>query len=510
MSRARLPLLALLPLAALSAACASAPARATADGAPPALGAITEPDLRADVFAQASDAMRGREAGTLDELRAAAWLAERARAAGLQPAGDDGTWFQFWPMRRVRPDARSRAALDGAPLALGADVAVVTPVDSALDAPLVWVGDAGPDSLARLDLRGKAVAARLRAPARPPAEWVSLRAWRAARSAIAERTQQLATAGAAAVVLVADAAVDSVFPTLAVQMGRGAYAVDSAGAERVAPRLPVLLAPAAAAGRVQGARRLALALRAESFVYPSVNVVARVPGTDARLRDEHVLFSSHVDHDGVRNAVSMGADARRGAVDSIWHGADDNATVSAALLAIGRAFVRAPGRRSALFVWHGAEERGLLGSRWYSARPTVPRASIVAVLNADMIGRNHPDTAALLGSQPPHRNSTALVDMALAANARVSRFVVDSSWDRPTNPEGWYFRSDHLPYARLGIPALMFTTLLHADYHTPADRAEAIDYAKLRRMTAWMYATGWAVAQAAVRPAMDPGFRLER
>jgi Zn-dependent M28 family amino/carboxypeptidase len=88
--------------------------------------------------------------------------------------------------------------------------------------------------------------------------------------------------------------------------------------------------------------------------------------------------------------------------DSIYNGADDNASVSVAMLAIGRAFARSPGRRSALFVWHGAEERGLLGSRWHAWHPTVPRDQIVAVLNADMIGGNHPDTAGLLGVQPPH------------------------------------------------------------------------------------------------------------
>ena len=170
----------------------------------------------------------------------------------------------------------------------------------------------------------------------------------------------------------------------------------------------------------------------------------------------------------------------------------------------------APGRRPALFVWHGAEERGLLGSRWHAAHPTVPRGSVAAVLNADMIGRNAPDSAALLGAQPPHRNSAALAAAALAANARVSRFQLDTVWDRPTHPEGWYFRSDHLPYARAGVPAVMFSTLLHADYHTPADRAERIDYAKLTRVTRWMYATGWAVAEADRRPAVDPGFRLER
>jgi Zn-dependent M28 family amino/carboxypeptidase len=135
---------------------------------------------------------------------------------------------------------------------------------------------------------------------------------------------------------------------------------------------------------------------------------------------------------------------------------------------------------------------------------------MAAVLNADMIGRNHPDTASLLGSQPPHRNSTALVDMALAANEAVAGFVVDSTWDRPSHPEGFYFRSDHLPYARAGIPAVFFTSVLHPDYHTPRDGPEGIEIAKLTRITRWMYATGWAAAQAAERPPIDPGARLER
>jgi Zn-dependent M28 family amino/carboxypeptidase len=236
-------------------------------------------------------------------------------------------------------------------------------------------------------------------------------------------------------------------------------------------------------------------------VYPSANVVAVAPGRDAALAGEYVLYSGHHDHDGARLVVDG---------DSIWNGADDNATVSVALLAIGRAFVRAPGRRSALFVWHGAEERGLLGSRWYVAHPTVPRDRLVAVLNADMIGRNAPDSAALLGAQPPHRNSAELAQMALDANARVTRFALDTLWDRPSHAEGWYFRSDHLPYARAGIPALMFSTLLHADYHTPRDEASRIDVAKLTRVARWMYATGRAAAERDRRPAVDAGFRLER
>jgi Zn-dependent M28 family amino/carboxypeptidase len=145
-------------------------------------------------------------------------------------------------------------------------------------------------------------------------------------------------------------------------------------------------------------------------------------------------------------------------------------------------------------VWHGAEEVGLLGSNYHVQHPVVPLEKIVAVINGDMIGRNHPDTAALLGSQPPNRNAPALVDMALAANARVSRFAVDSSWDRPGHPENFFRRSDHWPYARRDVPVVYFSALLHGDYHTPRDDPESIDYGKLTRMAKWMYATGWAAA----------------
>lgn len=468
---------------------------------PPALSAIDTAQLRRDLYTMASDAMRGREAGTLDELRASAWVADRAREAGLQPAGDDGTYFQFWPMHRLLTADNSHAELDGAPLELWKDAAVVTPVDATLDLPLVWVGTASNDSLTHLDLRGRAVAAMTLPPSRPPVSWISLRMWRYTRQEIAERTAALRKTGALAIILVADDSTRDQFIPVSVPMRRGSYPVDTSSIARIRKQVPVLWLTASQESRVENARRVSLDLRAESFDYPSVNVVAKVPGTDPRMRDEYVLFSGHDDHDGVRFPV---------AGDSIWNGADDNASVAVGMLAIGRAFVAHPAHRSALFIWHGAEERGLLGSRWFVSHPTVPLTSIVAVLNGDMIGRNNPDSAALLGSQPPHRNSAALVNMALDANNRVTKFIIDSTWDRPTHPEGWYFRSDHLPYARAGVPALFFTTLLHPDYHTPADEASKIDYGKLARMAQWMYATGWEVANAAARPAVDSGFKLER
>ena len=500
----------MFPLALALAACArggattgaATTAAPTPDGAPPALAAIAESDVRRDLFALASDSFRGREAGTLDELRASAWVADRAREAGLQPAGDDGTYFQFWPMRRIRVSPLSRIAVGGQPLALGSEALVVAPVEATIDAPLVFVGEGRAADLANVDVRGKAVAAVITAPATPPAANVSLRSWRYALGAIRERSQLLIQRGAVAVVLVSDSTAEDAWGFAGAGLGRGRYNVDSTGADALPAQPPVIWVRRAALDRVRAPnQRLTLALRAESFVYPSVNVVAKVPGTDPALRDQYVLYSGHQDHDGVRFAVNG---------DSIWNGADDNASVSVGLLAIGRALVRQPTRRSALFVWHGAEERGLLGSRWFVAHPTVPRSAIVAVLNADMIGRNNPDSAAILGVQPPHRNSVALARAALDANARVTKFALDTTWDRPTHPEGWYFRSDHLPYARAGIPSLMFTTLLHPDYHTPRDEASRIDVAKLTRMARWMYATGWIVGNADERVGEEAGFKLER
>jgi Zn-dependent M28 family amino/carboxypeptidase len=315
--------------------------------------------------------------------------------------------------------------------------------------------------------------------------------------------------GAAAIIVVVPDSAKDQWERVSVGFPRGSYALDPDGtAEQRTPArgTPLLyVRESALAGVELSGAKITASIFTDSFTYPSVNIVAKVPGRDPKLRDEYVLFSAHQDHDGERYTVT-----RDNVSDTIWNGADDNATTSVALLAIGRAMSASPGRRSALFVWHGSEERGLMGSRWYVKHPTVPLKSIVAVLNGDMMGRNDPKTAALLGALPPHRNSPELVDMAHAANEAVSQFEIDSSWDDPKHREGWYYRSDHLPYARTGIPALFFSTLLHPDYHTPFDNPDRIDVAKLTKMTRWMYATGRAVAEADKAPAVDPAFKLER
>ncbi|MBC8155589.1 MAG: M28 family peptidase [Bacteroidetes bacterium] len=465
----------------------------SADG----LSAIKEADLKRDIYSLADDHFRGRQAGSLDELRASMWIAEQARAIGLEPAGDDGTFFQYFHIQRTRISETSQFSLGTRQLVYGRDVLVTAPAIASVDAPLVFVAAGTLKDITKIDIKGKAVA--LEFSGTPPAD-MSFR--RFMNTTFARRSAELIKAGAVAVLFVSDDRAQRVFETFGSALELGRYDLPGGPNTRVFSQAPTLWLPARALAWVQEPnQRFTNVVNVESFSYPSVNIIAKVPGTDAKLKNEHVLFSTHQDHDGIRRAV---------AGDSIFNGADDNATGCAATLAIMRAFREKPGRRSALFVFHGAEERGLLGSRYFTANPTVPKESIVAVLNAEMIGRNAPDSAALLGSQPPHRNSLMLVNDAMAANQAGPKFKLDTLWDRADHPEGWYFRSDHLPYARLNIPAICFTTLLHPDYHTPKDEPARIDIPKLANVTRWIYRTGWTVANKTERPALDKDFKLER
>ena len=476
---------------------------------PRAIREIREADLKRDLFAMASPAMRGREGGSVDELAASAWLAEQYRRIGLEPGGTDGSWYQWFNIVRTRVSlTNSDAMLDGRPLVVFKDIIPLGVSTVTALGPALWLENPADTTV---DIRGRVVATMLRTPAPEAVRPFSYPYFnRYATAAINATTAGLTRRGALAILLVADSVVDRDFEGLAVMRGRGNYAVNLTGAP-VAPlgapgapgagQTPQFMLRANAAPALQRGATVGVTTRLERFEVPSVNVIGVIRGADPVLRNEYVLLSSHQDANGVRLLEPN---------DSVLAGADDNASTTVAHLAAARAFLAQRPKRSILVINHGAEERGLLGSRYHAANPTVPLTSIVAVLNGDMIGRNHPDTAALMGTQPPHRSSSELVAMAIAANAATAKFVIDSTWDRPTHIEGWFFRSDHLPYARLRVPSIYYSTLLHSDYHTAHDVPERIDYAKLTRMAQWMYMTGWMVANAPKRPAVDANFQLER
>ena len=448
----------------------------------------------------ASDHFRGREAGTLDELKVSMWWADQLRGVGLQPAGDDGTYFQFFSLQRNRISPNTIVSIGNHSLQIWKDVLVAQTLSATVSAPIVFVGNGTKTDLDKAGIKGKAVAIQ----ASPEGLNLKVSVWerRYPGLVLNKFKNDLISRGAAAIIFITDTLAEKSWNQVIPAMRRGLYDIEGGPNAVVVPGIPVLWLHSSDIDWVKhDSASLNATINIEHFEYPSINIIGKIEGTDPQLLKEFVLFSGHHDHDGVRLPYGT---------DSIYNGADDNASVSVALLAIARAFKKNPGRRSALFVWHGAEERGLLGSKWYSSHPTISKSSIVAVLNADMIGRNNPDSAALLGVQPPHRNSGDLVAMGMDANNEGPGFKLDTLWDKVDHIEGWYFRSDHLPYARAGIPAIYFSTLLHPDYHTPMDEANKINYTKLKRMAEWMYRTGWKLANADKRPALEPDFKLER
>jgi Zn-dependent M28 family amino/carboxypeptidase len=159
-------------------------------------------------------------------------------------------------------------------------------------------------------------------------------------------------------------------------------------------------------------------------------------------------------------------------------------------------------RRSALFVWHIGEEKGLFGSEAFTDKPTVPLDSVVAQLNADMIGRNATDSLYIVGpGAAPNGQSSVVGSVVDSVNtASPAPFTFNREWDTTTHPERIYFRSDHFNYARKGIPIVFLTTGLHPQYHQVTDEAALIDYTKMARIGDLMYRTGLALGNRPTRP----------
>ncbi len=242
------------------------------------------------------------------------------------------------------------------------------------------------------------------------------------------------------------------------------------------------------------------------------NVVGIVEGSDPKLRDTYVMFGSHLDHVGYRTAPTAGRGGRAGGggaqgapgaapaePDLIFNGADDDGSGSTALLGVAKAFATGPKpKRSVIFVWHTAEEAGLLGSRYMADFPIVALDRVQAQFNLDMVGRNRDDdpnlgnTVFVIGAD---RISTDLHNLVVDTNQTLAKpLTLDYEYNDPADPNSFYTRSDHYSYAAKGIPIAFFFTGTHVDYHGPGDHADKILYPKLTQIAQLVYQTGFNVA----------------
>jgi Zn-dependent M28 family amino/carboxypeptidase len=239
--------------------------------------------------------------------------------------------------------------------------------------------------------------------------------------------------------------------------------------------------------------------------------VMRPMGADSPLRDP-----TADEWQRIRVILDSLRRVRPARLDSIRNGADDDGSGTVSLLEIAERMARGGvrPRRSLLFVSHTAEEAGLLGSRWYGDHPTVPRDSLVAVIDQDMVGRgttsDFPRGSTGAGSDTylevigAKRLSRAFGEAVEAANARQPiPFVCDYTYDAPGHPLQYYCRADHYNYARHGIPALALSRGEHLDYHQVTDEAQYISYRDLARVSRMVADAALSIANAAQRPALD-------
>jgi hypothetical protein len=217
------------------------------------------------------------------------------------------------------------------------------------------------------------------------------------------------------------------------------------------------------------------------------NVLAMLDGSDAQWKTQVIVVGAHYDHVGRGNSENS-----RGPVGYIHPGADDNASGTAALLALARAFAALPEppRRSILFIAFDGEEKGLFGSKHFAAHPTVPLSRIVAMVNIDMIGRLRNDRLMVYGT----RTGFGLRRVVCEQNDEFG-LKLDFTWE--LNDE-----ADHYPFFARNVPVLMFHTGLHDEYHTPRDTAKTIDTAGETRVVRLAFALLHDLAQREAVPAV--------
>ena len=503
--------------------------------------------MRAHVMFLASDALRGREAGTPDYDVAAQYVAAQFQAAGLRPAGDAGSYLQQVPLTIYKAasegtmrwtDAAGRAR----PLVFGTDY-IPSPnparAETSVTAPVVFAGRGivapqfGVDDYRGMDVRGKIVAIFAGSPTRFPGEE------RAYFGSAATKAQIAAARGAIGIVMLdAPRAGPRQRPFASLVGGyaspKTTWAKPDGTGTSAAPTTPVLgtLSQAAAATLFEGAATpwsaiVAEAQRADPTYTPvalkgtlaattrtsftpaaSSNVVGIVPGSDPTVGKEVVILSAHLDHIGVSPARPDDAPGR----DRINNGALDNAIGIASLIEEAKRFATAPTRprRTVMFLAVTGEEKGLIGSSYFVDHPTVPLQTIVADINLDM-------PVLLYTFEDMIAFGADRSSLGPIVTRAVNAIGIGLSPD-PMPEQGFFTRSDHFNFVKKGIPSLFlwpgvkgagakpFEDFLEHCYHRPCDDlSQPILWDQGVRFVATNYAIARAVADAPQRPTWNKG-----
>jgi len=542
----------LLP-AALAAQTKSNPLKYQAK---PTTAAITPADLMSRLYTFADDSMLGREAGTPNHDKGVNYIGRELARLGLKPGGDNGTFFQAIPLVKRLLVSGGKILADGREFEAGKDFLPRNPSDfgatgrEPANATAVWAGIFG-DTASMI--KPSAADGKVLIFGVP-------RGWQANRGALTAYYRS----AAAVVVASLDSMPDPVkaqlseastlmggqtFPICDPQTLQGCQVPSFFYATRA---MAETMLGGSLTGATVGAagKTVTTSYKYNDEKLPgNRNVVAILPGSDAKLAGQYVAIGSHSDHVGFNHEPvdhdsllafyhvvrPNGADdedkeakpedwpkikakldslrkLRPARMDSIFNGADDDGSGSMGLLEVAEAFAtsRDKPKRSIIFVWHVGEELGLYGADYFTDNPTVPRDSITSQINIDMIGRGGaqdlagggPGYLQLIGSK---RLSTELGALVETEGKKFTNpaFKFDYQYDANGHPQQFYCRSDHERYARYGIPVVFMSTGGHPEYHQVTDEPQYIDYDQLTRVSQFVFNLAKTVANLDHRLVVD-------
>lgn len=519
----------------------------------PTTAAITPKDLMSRLYAYADDSMQGREFATAGNTKATAWIAEQVKKIGLVPMGDNGTYFQVLPVMTRTLDTKATIATPAGALRWTDDV---IPRDQGpgqrpvAGVPVVFGGTWGQAGIITDAMAAGKVVIIL--PNAKAAEGTQVPGATINRGLVSARFKS------AAGILIPS--LDKIPAEVRAGLLEGTTYMKDDEPAQPAPSFAYVAASVAEAllgrpvdGLAPGTAGVATLTGNFSYVEapipnPSRNVVAMLPGSNPKLKGTYVAVGAHNDHVGVHgpgvdhDSVFLynhlfrtgGAETappklnaeqaallkakldsvrklRPARLDSTFNGADDDGTGTVSVLEIAEAMAAAKVKpaRSVLFVWHTGEEVGLFGSQWFTDHPTVPRDSIVAQVNIDMVGRGDPwdlkegkpGYVQVIGSR---RLSTELGDLVEQVNTKGKHgLAFDYQFDANGHPEQYYCRSDHYMYARYGIPVTFFSTGGHPDYHMLTDEPQYINYQHMAQVVNYARDLVATLAGLDHRPVVD-------
>ncbi len=474
---------------------------------------ITEEELKEHLYTYASDDFEGRETGQPGQKKAVAYLKEHYEAMGIKAAKADGNYFQEVPLEYNKVP-QGAITVNGKTFPLGEDVLGFSEAVGSYD-NLVYVGfgieDGDYSDYEGIDTEGKVLLIKAGEPKNADGTYVisgtqEKSIWSNMSEAIGKRTELAVKKGAAGILYFDDGN----FPRFKQYFDYSK--TNNTGrmqlAAEVSDNFVILLNKIAAQAVFPGITNddqpkvlqtpVSLSIKSEDNKISSENVAAVIKGRTKP--DEYVVISSHLDHIGVT------------AAGEINNGADDDGSGTVALLEIAEAFKKAQKEgngpeRSIVFLHVTGEEKGLLGSKYYTDHdPIYPLANTVANLNIDMIGRVDPKRNGdrnyiyLIGSD---KLSTELHELSEDVNKKYMNIELDYTYNDENDPNRFYYRSDHYNFAKNNIPIIFYFNGTHEDYHKPGDTPDKINYDLLKNRAQLVFHTAWEVANKDTKIVVD-------